>query len=252
MRVHLLVPAVVLLAASSGVLPMGGESAGVMTYTCTTTATAQTQEIRVNVDLTVPPTAKVGEQMTIGWRGSYAGGGELIAPIAGLKLYVYAGISKIDKLTSATGVATLPEIAAGEPIPLPESVVELKTTPSQEGSGLVRPGAMNFGTTNTSPVIRCKAPDNRPVYPLTVEGGTTPTDAETEQPDETEQPGEPVDDAETVRSNEPVDEVRTPVGGAETGGGGEAGPDGRIVVLAGLVMLAGAGAGLARRTRSRG
>ncbi|MFI6540575.1 hypothetical protein ACIBHY_49510 [Nonomuraea sp. NPDC050547] len=248
MRVHLLVPAVVLLAASSGVLPMGGESAGVMTYTCTTTATAQTQEIRVNVDLTVPPTAKVGEQMTIGWRGSYAGGGELIAPIAGLKLYVYAGISKIDKLTSATGVATLPEIAAGEPIPLPESVVELKTTPKQTGSGSVHPASFNLGTSPSARAIECevKARGAGLDYPLTVEGGTTPTDAETEQPDET------VDDAETVQSDEPVDEVKTPVGGAETGGGGEAGPDGRIVVLAGLVMLAGAGAGLARRTRSRG
>ncbi|MFD9946564.1 hypothetical protein ACFWYW_10540 [Nonomuraea sp. NPDC059023] len=242
MRVHLLVPAVVLLAVSSGV-PMGGESAGEMAYTCTTTATGQAQEIRVNVELTVPPTAKVGEQMTIGWRGSYVGGGELIAPIPGLKLYLYAGISKIDKLTSATGVATLPEIAAGEPLPLPESVVELKTTPSETGRGLVRPAAINFGTTNTAPAIRCKAPESErgPGYPLAVEG-TAPADTETTEITETE---EPVDE-------EPVDEVKTPVGGAETGGGGAAGPDGRVVVLAGLVMLAGAGAGLARRARSRG
>lgn len=234
MRVHLLVPAVALFAVSSGV-PMGGESAGVMTYTCTTTATAQTQEIRVNVELTVPPTAKVDEQMTIGWRGSYVGGGELIAPISGLKLYAYAGISGIDKLTSATGVATLPEIAAGAPIALPETVVELKTTPRRTGSGSVHPASFNLGTTPGARAIECevKARGAGSDYPLTVEG-TAPTDAGTEQ------------------SDEPVDEVKTPVGGAETGGGGAAGPDGRVVVLAGLVMLAGAGAGLARRTRSRG
>ncbi|MBB5084165.1 hypothetical protein [Nonomuraea endophytica] len=231
MRVHLLVPAVALLAVSSG-FPMSGESAGVVTYTCTTTSTGQTQEIRVNVELTVPPTAKVDEQMTIGWRGSYVGGGELIAPVPRLKLYVYAGISKIDRLTSATGVATLPAIAAGVPLPLPESVVELKTTPKQPGSGSVHPASFNFGTSPSARAIECEVKDRGTGsdYPLTVEG-TAPVDAETERPDD-------------ARTDEPVDEVKTPVGGADTGGGGEAGPDGRIVVLAGLVVLAGVGMGV--------
>ncbi|MFI6294536.1 hypothetical protein ACIBEJ_23295 [Nonomuraea sp. NPDC050790] len=254
MRVHLLVPAAALLAVSSGV-PMGGADAGVMTYACETKATGQIQEIRVNVELTVPPTAKVGEQLTIGWLGSYAGGGELIAPSAELKLYAYAGISKIKSLTSATGVATLPSVTAGQPIVLPQTVVELKTTPREPGSGFVRPAAINFGPTATDPVIECEVGDRGTgsVYPLTVEGTTSteserPTEDEqptgTGQPEETGSPREPEND-------EPVDEVKTPIGGADTGGGGDAGPDGRIVALAGLVVLAGAGAGLARVAAGR-
>ncbi|WP_424533324.1 hypothetical protein ACOZ38_23495 [Sphaerisporangium viridialbum] len=48
--------------------------------------------------------------------------------------------------------------------------------------------------------------------------------------------------------------TKTPAGAAETGGGGDAGPDGRIFVLAGLVLLLAATTGLLlrRRTPSRG
>ncbi|MBG0827689.1 hypothetical protein HS041_07925 [Planomonospora sp. ID67723] len=48
---------------------------------------------------------------------------------------------------------------------------------------------------------------------------------------------------------------RTPDGGASTGGGGDAGPDARVIMLSGALMVAGAAVGglvLRRRTASRG
>ncbi|WP_157099700.1 hypothetical protein [Microbispora sp. ATCC PTA-5024] len=46
---------------------------------------------------------------------------------------------------------------------------------------------------------------------------------------------------------------RTPLGGAQTGGGGEIGPDGRIFVLAGAVLMAASASGglMLRRSGSR-
>ncbi|MCW2881984.1 MAG: hypothetical protein JWQ95_6084, partial [Sphaerisporangium sp.] len=48
--------------------------------------------------------------------------------------------------------------------------------------------------------------------------------------------------------------TRKPVSGAATGGGGDAGPDGRTVVLVGAMLVVGAGAGglMMRRRRSQG
>ncbi|WP_162795017.1 hypothetical protein [Nonomuraea lactucae] len=48
---------------------------------------------------------------------------------------------------------------------------------------------------------------------------------------------------------------KTPKAGADTGAGGDAGPDGRMFVLAGSVLIMAAGAGglmMRRRTVSRG
>ncbi|MEV5414274.1 hypothetical protein AB0K60_36240 [Thermopolyspora sp. NPDC052614] len=61
----------------------------------------------------------------------------------------------------------------------------------------------------------------------------------------------------TVTADEPKDSKveKTPNGGAATGGGGEAGPDGRMFVLTGTIMVLGAAAGglaLRRRRLARG
>ncbi|MFD0470801.1 hypothetical protein ACFQ0B_22765 [Nonomuraea thailandensis] len=120
MRVHLAV-----LAAAT-ILPFAAAPAAAaapVTYECTTASTGEKQEVGLDVELTVPAQATVGQQLTIGWSGVFVTGKELVAPATGmegeLNMYVYAGISGIDDLTSATGVAELGTVIPGEPVSIP-------------------------------------------------------------------------------------------------------------------------------------
>ncbi|GAA3552532.1 hypothetical protein GCM10022419_036100 [Nonomuraea rosea] len=251
MRVELAVSAAVLILSYAPAAH--GAAADLVEYVCTTKATGETQDVKVNVELTVPTDAEVGVEMSIGWRGTYVPGSELRAPDTGLageiKLYAYAGISSYPKLTSATGVAPLTEITAGEPIELPQTIVELKTTAKDAGSGTVHAASFNIGTTPQNRLIECEVPDKTSLmeYPLKVPGtgqSASPTpdtsetdDTETEDPEST-----PAPSATTTR---------TPSGGVQTGGGGEAGPDGRLLVGAGSVLFLASLTGLFLRRRKR-
>ncbi|MEW9527450.1 hypothetical protein [Microbispora sp. NPDC049125] len=240
----------------------------IVEYRCTTTGVAGTQDIKVRVELTMPADATTKQQMTIGWHGSYAEGTALRAAAGGLsgaKLYAYASISGMSGLTSATGVGTLGVVGAGEVIPLPAEV-PLKTTASIAsiaGTATVRPAAMNIGDRPTEPVIECEVQnrDALKTYPLTVVaagGGTTPTPG-TSSPRPTHTVTATVTQSAATQSaatqgtetGKGGDEAaRIPVGAAETGGGGEAGPDGRVLVSAGLLLTLTALAGLLTRRRA--
>ncbi|MGC5010795.1 hypothetical protein ACLQ2R_08530 [Streptosporangium sp. DT93] len=241
----------------------------IVDYTCTSEGETQPQSIKVQVELTMPTAATPNTQATIGWRGTYTGGTGLKAPAAGLttgsSLYASAGISGMSGLTSATGVGTLTAVEANQVIPLPTATVELKTTPSAAGTGLVKPGALNFGTTPQSAVIECDAinKDLLTTYDLVVgeTGGTSPatdTDTGTDTGTDTDTgtgTGTTTDtgtdtgtdtDTEDAAGGE-VDE--TPAGSAATGGGGEAGPDGRPLVVTGSLLVFTAVGGLLMRRR---
>jgi hypothetical protein len=253
-RVPLAVLAAVILSCAASPAAHGTASAKVqevVEYECTTKATQEKQSVSIDVGLTVPAQAMVKTQMTIGWTGAYAAGSQLLAPETGLEgevnMYVYAGISGIDGLTSATGVAPLDAVVPGEPIVLP-STAEVRTTPGKPGSGTVHAAAINFGPRPQGPVVECEVKDKDSLreYPLTVAGaGRSPsespspdaTDTETSEPTETDTPAETPEE--------------TPTGGVATGAGGEAGPDGRMVVAAGLVITVAALAGLRRRRPKR-
>ncbi|TMR25861.1 hypothetical protein [Nonomuraea zeae] len=175
MRVKLAVSAAVLFLSYAPAAH--GAAADVVEYSCTTTATGETQTVKVNVELTVPTDAEVGVQMTIGWRGTYVTGSELRAPDTGLageiKLYAYAGISGFPGLTSATGVGALGPITPGEPIELPQTEVELKTTANGADSGTVHAAAINIGTTPQERLIDCTVVKEKTTlteHPLTVPG----------------------------------------------------------------------------------
>ncbi|MFI6635898.1 hypothetical protein ACIBI7_44010 [Nonomuraea fuscirosea] len=254
MRVPLAVLAAVILSCAASPAAHGTASAKVqevVEYECTTKATQEKQSVSIDVGLTVPAQATVKTQMTIGWTGAYTAGSQLLAPETGLEgevnMYVYAGISGIDGLTSATGVAPLDAVVPGEPIVLP-STAEVRTTPGKPGSGTVHAAAINFGPRPQGPVIECEVKDKDSLreYPLTVAGaGQSPsespspdaTDTEASEPTETETPAETPEE--------------TPTGGVATGAGGEAEPDGRMVVAAGLVITMAALAGLRRRRPKR-
>ncbi|MEV7969405.1 hypothetical protein AB0O34_25980 [Sphaerisporangium sp. NPDC088356] len=236
----------------------------VVEYGCATTGTPLTQVVKVKVELTMPVAATTDQQMTIGWHGTYVDGFELKAPAEGLtdglNLYAYASISGITKLTSATGVGTLGAVSAGEVIPLPTDVVGLKTTASNAGTGTVKPAAINFGPLPTTPSIKCEVhnPGDLTTYTLTVTGGgqtTTPTPTATSpRPTHTVTATETA--SATATETEPEAEAvgntrvtKTPAGAAETGGGGDVGPDGRILVLTGSLLLLTATTGLLLRRR---
>ncbi|MFI9592401.1 hypothetical protein [Nonomuraea sp. NPDC052265] len=171
------------------------------------------------------------------------------APATGLageiKLYAYAAVSGIDRLTSATGVGSPGLIVPGAVIPLPTATVDLRTTPRHPGTGTVRPASVNFGPTPQKRLVECELQDKEAPasYPLTVTAadGDAPTTADTPAPESTPP-------AETPEEKTPA---ATPTGGADTGGGGEAGPDGRALVLGGSLVLAAALTGSRLRRPSR-
>lgn len=233
-------------------------AAEIVEYVCTTDGVTEKQTIEIDITMTVPATATTGQQFTIGWLGTYSGTG-LTAPAAGLpegtKLYAYASISGLPGLTSATGVGTLGTVGAGETILLPTGQISLATTPTNPGSALVKPAAINFGTLPNEPLIECESQnkDTLTTYPLAVTAGggqatdPAPTDTATD-PVSPPPADEDTDTAETPQDTDgEIDE--TPAGGADTGGGGESGPDGRALVLTGSLVTLGAVTGLLWRRR---
>ncbi|MEV4746205.1 hypothetical protein ACFQVD_41130 [Streptosporangium amethystogenes subsp. fukuiense] len=247
-------------AAVTEVRQDSGVLTGIVEYQCTTTGSAEKQDIKVEVALTMPTTATTGEQMSIGWQGTYAEGTGLKAPATGLTtgtgLYAYASISELPGLTSATGVGTLTTVAANQVIPLPTVSVSLKTTPSNAGTATVRPAALNFGTAANAPSIECEVQNRTALttYPLTVtaadQTGTEPeTDTGTETDTDTESDAgtEPETDTGTDGNGKVQ---QTPSGPAATGGGGERGPDGRVFLLTGSLLILTAATGLLLRRRA--
>ncbi|MFC7593284.1 hypothetical protein ACFQYP_63455 [Nonomuraea antimicrobica] len=163
MRVPLAVLASAVVLSCVPVPAAHAVSVAVVAYECTVKGTNERQDVSIDVELTVPSQAAVGTQMTIGWRGAYSTGAELIAPATGMEgditMYAYAGISGITGLTSATGVAPVGTVIPGEPIPIPETTVDLKTMPTKDGTGQVRPAAINFGLRPQEPLIECEVKD---------------------------------------------------------------------------------------------
>ncbi|MFG1942270.1 hypothetical protein [Nonomuraea sp. NPDC048826] len=223
----------------------GDGTGDVVEYICRP-ASGAVQSVRIRTTLTLPTgNPEVGEQFTIGWKGAYESGAELEAPnglpTTGLKMYAYASISGLPGLTSATGVGDLTDVAVGQPITLPASV-DMRTTSQRAGTATVKPASVNFGLRPTEPLIECEPANSTSLttYPLTIGAGSaspTRTAVVTETPDEEDEEEEP---RKSV----------TPKEGVATGAGGDAGPDGRMFVLAGsaLILAAGAG-GLALRRR---
>ncbi|GGP10724.1 hypothetical protein GCM10012278_51500 [Nonomuraea glycinis] len=250
----------------------GGTGSGtdIVDYECTGPgATGETQNVQIKVELTMPTSARANQQFEIGWKGTYVTGQELQAPTTGTltpKIFAYTTMTGITGLTSATGEGTLGTITAGQTIPLPTTAVSLKSTATSTGTATVKPGKLNFGAntaTGNQPMIECAVQNDTELktYPLVVGTATstptssnTPTGTPTGTPTPTKTKTEfvtetPTSEKTTERSSE------TPRKGADTGAGGDAGPDGRMFLLAGSVLIMGAGAGgllLRRRSISKG
>ncbi|MEU4542387.1 hypothetical protein [Nonomuraea dietziae] len=243
----------------------GGTGEDTVSYRCTGPTTSDVQNVQIKVELTMPTTAKANEQFSIGWKGTYVTGQELKAPAAGTtispKIFAYATLSGIAGLTSATGEGTTGTITAGQAIPLPTSAVSLKTTASTAGTATVKPGNVNFGSnsaTGTDPGIKCEIQNAASVksYTLTVAAATGSPSPSPSTSTSTSASPKPTRTVTATVTQTPVGGgkgkvTKTPKGAAETGGGGDMGPDGRMFVLTGsLVVLAAAAGGLVLRRRS--
>ncbi len=264
--------------AAPGAWPGLRTSTNVVEYLCTTAGVTAKQDVKVRIELTMPSGALPGDQLTIQWHGTYVTGSELKAPGAGLptgaKLYAYASISDFPGLTSATGVADLDPITPHEIIPLPADQVPLRTTANTTGTGTVLPAALNIGTTPTDLLIECDVSDTAGTTPDTLTVGTGTSASESPTATTSPEPTQPISTTvtetatptptppgtdtttPTAPSGEAADPAAkvhaTPVGAAQTGGGGEAGPDGRTFILAGLLLILAAVTGLALRRRAPG
>ena len=191
----------------------------IVLYVCDVTGEPTNNPSRSRSSSTMPTGATTGEQMTIGWRGTYADGSGLIAPAAGLaggtKLYAYASISDLPGVTSATGVGELGTVGADEIIPLPTTVVDMRTTANNAGTASVKPAAINFGT--SPPSRRSSArrerrhADDLPLPVTAADQTTSPSPS----PSPTDQPPPPVrqphhqPDADPTPSRTP-EEARRP------------------------------------------
>jgi hypothetical protein len=254
----------------------------IVEYQCTATGGTEKQAIKVKVELTMPTGAVTGTQMTIGWRGTYVDDTTALrVPAAGLadgiKLYAYASISGLTGLTSATGVGEPTTLSAGQTIPLPTAVVPLKTTPSNAGTATVKPAAINFGTRPDEKSIECEvqnadalttdtltvaAADGQPTDSVPVTPSPQPTatvtatagDQSTGSVPVTSSP-QPTDTVTTTAAEDSAANgngkvIKTPAGGAATGGGGESGPDGRVLMVTGFLLTLAATTGLLLHRRS--
>lgn len=239
-------------------------------YTCVQgTDTSAAQDVSINVTLTMPTSAKTNEQFSIGWSGSYVSGEELKAPTTGTlsaKIFPYAVLTGISGLTSATGEGATGTITAGAIIPLPASSVAMKSTASTTGTVTVKPGDINFGAnaaSGTNPMIKCTVQNASELksYTFSVASGngssSTPTPTPTPTPTTTTP--RPTKTHTVIVTKTPVGGngkvTKTPKAGADTGGGGDMGPDGRMFILTGSLLILAAGAGglvMRRRTLNRG
>ncbi|GAA0995637.1 hypothetical protein GCM10009555_090050 [Acrocarpospora macrocephala] len=239
----------------------------IVQYSCTPDGAA-TQTVQIRVELTMPVNPVTGQQMTIGHRATYAGSTTLLAPAAGLpsgtKMYAYVSISGLPGLTSGTGVGgTVGPVTAGQAVTLPTQSTSVLTTPNNPGTATIRPAAINFGLTPTEPLVECEVENASELttHQLTITAGgtnsnpsptTTITSTETETETATETATETETATRTANSTvtETSDVIETPSGGVATGGGGEAGPDARALMLIGSIVLLAATSGLLLRRRA--
>ncbi|WP_214414945.1 hypothetical protein [Sphaerisporangium fuscum] len=194
-----------------------------------------------------------------------------------------------DLVASGTPVGTSPttlkpaatytpfaSLSAGAPIPFPTMTATV--VPTAVGTFSVKPGQfvlrIGSGTATAEQTYTCTlpvtaTPASATPLPLSVvvaspsstttSSTPTPTTTTSRTPKPTHTVYETVTStpkAGKTKKKSPAEQVtKKPDGGAATGGGGDAGPDGRMFVMAGTILVFGAGVGglmMRRRRPQRG
>ncbi len=260
-------------------LPAGADTKTV-TYNCTS-STSQSVPHQVTVNLTGNPTATAGTVFTatlvISAANPAFNAAEAIPAGANIQIIPQVSISATPSQPTVREVlptASAPVAAALQPgaVLAPIPPVTVSVTPPAGATSMVL-NARNFtlrvaqaGAATGADLYTCQIATTGNTAPAAVTAAVTGTSTGTPTPTPTNTTPTPTATTPTpqgtrtvevtVTADEPGSKVeKTPAGGAATGAGGDAGPDGRTFVLAGSLMVLGAAAGglaLRRRRLARG
>ncbi len=235
-----------------------------VTYLCGTPVTPHTFKVEMAGPATKPtPNATV----VVTWKiDQPVSGATLVAPTpipAGNKVEIEgravasgtavpAASANVTAKASATQAVALP---TGAPLPLPTMLVTV--VPTTTGTVVVRPdqfvlragptaaGAAQTALVTCSPAAEAQAALAQATF--TVAGQTSPSSSPTTSPTPTNSatptPRTTHTVYKTVTHEATKTERVTPKGGAATGGGGEAGPDGRVFIAVGSILIGAAALG---------
>ncbi|MFG6200408.1 hypothetical protein [Nonomuraea sp. JJY05] len=219
-------------------------------------------DVNIKVAMTPPTSATANADASITWTGTIQSGSDPLKaptgfPTTSPKMFVTVKASGAGVPTTATGEATLGTVTIGQAITLPTSVT-VKIKPTTTGTVTLTAGDLAFGSSASSPTIKCLAPTTGlKTYTFTV-GSSTGTPTTSSTPTKTTSSPKPTKTSTatvTVTPSSSTKKSKTPKDGADTGGGGEAGPDGRMFILTGTALVGAAAVGglvMRRRNATRG
>ncbi|TMR95655.1 hypothetical protein [Nonomuraea basaltis] len=246
----------------------GGDGTDIVAYDCTlpstSTDTNYPADVDIKVVLTPPTSAAANADASITWAGTIQTTGDTLKaptgfPTTGGKLFATIKASGAGSPATATGEAALTSVTIGQDITLPTSVT-IKVKPTTTGTVTLTAGDLAFGTSSTSPAIKCTAPTTGlKGYTFTVgNASTSPSSSPTPSSSNTSSTPKPTTTSTatvTVTPPESTKKSKTPKAGADTGAGGTMGPDGRMFILTGGALIAAAVVGglvMRRRNAARG
>lgn len=243
-----------------------GNGTDIVAYVCDVpTGTTDTNypteaDVDIKVVMTPPTSASANADASITWTGTIQTTGDTLKapqawPASGAKLFATIKATGAGAPATATGEGSFTTtIQPGADITTLPSVT-IKVKPTTTGTVSLTAGDLAFGTSSTSPVLRCTAPTTGlKAYTFTVGASTSPSPTTTSPTPTNTSPRPTTTRTSTVTVTPTSSTTRrsqTPKAGADTGAGGMMGPDGRLFILTGTALVgAAAVGGLLMRRRS--
>ncbi|MFB4272111.1 hypothetical protein [Nonomuraea sp. GTA35] len=245
----------------------GGTNDDVVAYVCDVpTSTTDTNypseaDVDIKVVMTPPTTASANADASITWTGTIQATGDTLKapqawPASGAKLFATIKATGAGAPATATGEGSFTTtIQPGADITTLPSIT-IKVKPTTTGTVSLTAGDLAFGTSSTSPVLKCTAPTTGlKAYTFTVGNASTSPSPTTTSPTPTNTSPRPTTTRTSTVTITPSSSTtrksQTPKAGADTGAGGTMGPDGRLFILTGTALVgAAAVGGLIMRRRS--
>ncbi|MFI6539049.1 hypothetical protein ACIBHY_41795 [Nonomuraea sp. NPDC050547] len=242
----------------------GNGTAEIVEYTCTATNTADAEYPAypdIKVALT-PPAAVANTEASIPWSGVIQTGSDTLKVPVGAtsstKFIVTVKASGAGAPATASGETTITG-SAGADLALP-TLLNVKIKATTAGTVTLTPSDIYIGTSTTNSLVKCSTTQaNLKTYTMTVTAGNGTTPTPTPTPTPTTTTPKPTKTTTKFVTETPKDNngkvTKTPKAGADTGGGGDMGPDGRMFILTGSLLILAAGAGglmVRRRGLNRG
>src|SRR5690606_11716965 len=217
----------------------GGGDDGVVKYACT--VGTETANVDIKFTATMPTNARANQEASFTWATQIqTTGDELKVPAtgipAGTKNFATVKASGAGVPASATGDATITG-TAGQNVTLPS--VSIKVKPTTTGTVTITPRDLMVGAAATGTgIIKCTAPTTGlPTFTFQVAAASA-SPSPSPSPTPTKTTTVIVTETPTTRTTSPTARSsKTPKDGVATGAGGMAGPDGRMFILAGSVLI---------------